>query len=241
MNDILVNFVNKVLDLGKVQMIEHESKTYSDKRLIELTGPTVETIKIATLTGLVDYVKNCALDGQPGPFIITIDSQSEVNLKSVLFGPFKQRDHVACVRANVPTMKFDRFLQQEEFIINLNAKFVPSEDLALVLRVASTVVDQEEIKLEDNGTSQRVTMKQGVAKLGEEVVKPIVKLIPFRTFLEVPQPESEFLFRIQKGGNFALFEADGGAWTIEAMHNIKDYLIQQLAEEIENKVVLIIN
>lgn len=63
-----------------------------------------------------------------------------------------------------------------------------------------------------------------------------VELAPFRTFIEVNQVVSPFIFRARTAKEdrsdsskvtdieFALFEADGGAWEIEAKQRIKEYL-----------------
>ena len=53
-----------------------------------------------------------------------------------------------------------------------------------------------------------------------------MKLRPYRTFTEVVQPASDFIFRMKedRGITCALFEADGGAWKNAAMKNIKEYL-----------------
>lgn len=59
---------------------------------------------------------------------------------------------------------------------------------------------------------------------------PIVRLTPFRTFSNVEQPASDFLFRIKEGGTAALFEADGGAWENEARRNIAMFLRTELEE-----------
>lgn len=46
------------------------------------------------------------------------------------------------------------------------------------------------------------------------------------------QPESQFVFRMKEdkydGVQCALFEADGGAWRLVAMENIKEYLEREL-------------
>lgn len=59
-----------------------------------------------------------------------------------------------------------------------------------------------------------------------------VTLIPYRTFLEVQQPASDFIFRMKSscGVQCAIFEADGGTWKNEAMNNIKEYLKNELAD-----------
>ena len=65
------------------------------------------------------------------------------------------------------------------------------------------------------------------------VVPNPVRLKPYRTFLEVEQPESEFIFRMKDchgGIGCAFFEADGGAWKIEATQNIKAYLQEELKD-----------
>ena len=46
------------------------------------------------------------------------------------------------------------------------------------------------------------------------------------------QPESQFVFRMKEdkydGVQCALFEADGGAWKLKAMENIKEYFDREL-------------
>lgn len=70
-------------------------------------------------------------------------------------------------------------------------------------------------------------------------VKPRIQLQPFRTFLEVPQPESEFLLRVDPNEGIGFFEADGGVWKLEAKRNIADYFEKNLKDLIEaGKVVV---
>lgn len=80
--------------------------------------------------------------------------------------------------------------------------------------------------------AQKATVKTGVASKADAVVPNPVTLIPYRTFLEVQQPASDFIFRMKSanGVQCAIFEADGGAWKNEAMDNIKEYLKNELAD-----------
>ena len=84
-----------------------------------------------------------------------------------------------------------------------------------------------------------MTVREGANVESVEVPNPI-DLQPFRTFLEVDQPTSAFVFRIDKAGRCALFEADGGIWKNEAMENIKEYLEEKLSEEITTGYVTVI-
>lgn len=58
--------------------------------------------------------------------------------------------------------------------------------------------------------------------------------MPYRTFTEVAQPMSNFIFRVKDNDRYgvtcALFEADGGAWKNEAKANIKAHLEKELAD-----------
>ena len=76
---------------------------------------------------------------------------------------------------------------------------------------------------------QIATVLDGVASLAQAKTPNPVTLRPYRTFNEVEQPASQFVFRINKSANLALFEADGGKWQLEAISNIADYLMKELA------------
>ena len=66
-----------------------------------------------------------------------------------------------------------------------------------------------------------------------------VRLRPFRTFLEVEQPESEFLLLVDADKGIGLFEADGGVWKLEAKRNIADYFASHLADLIDAGQVVV--
>ena len=74
-------------------------------------------------------------------------------------------------------------------------------------------------------------MKSGVASLAKATAPNPVTLRPYRTFTEVAQPSSQFVLRINKDAELALFEADGGKWKLEAIKNIADYLKTGLEDQ----------
>lgn len=84
-----------------------------------------------------------------------------------------------------------------------------------------------------------VEARQGVALNALIEIKPRVMLRPFRTFLEVEQPESEFLLRVDPDEGIGFFEADGGIWKLEAKKNIADYFLKNMGDLIDaGKVVV---
>lgn len=101
-------------------------------------------------------------------------------------------------------------------------------------KVASNIVSTQEATFSDDGISQQVVMKTGVTKKENAIIPNPVRLIPYRTFLEVEQPESEFVFRITEGRGgapaFKLVSADGGRWEAVAVDNVKSYLMDALAD-----------
>lgn len=72
-----------------------------------------------------------------------------------------------------------------------------------------------------------------------ETVRPIVTLAPYRTFQEVEQPVSQFVFRVDNKRNVTLAEADGGMWKLDARRTVKQYLCGQLADEIASGRVIV--
>jgi len=85
-----------------------------------------------------------------------------------------------------------------------------------------------------------LSIGSGVASVSEVRVPNPVSMKPYRTFVEVDQPESNFIFRMREGMQAALFEADGGAWKNVAMNNIKKYFDDNLDDEIESGHVTVI-
>lgn len=101
------------------------------------------------------------------------------------------------------------------------------------------MTNENSVSTNDNGVTQTVEARQGVALNAMVEIKPRVMLRPFRTFLEVEQPESEFLLRVDPDEGIGFFEADGGIWKLEAKKNIADYFLKNMGDLIDaGKVVV---
>ncbi|GAG24824.1 unnamed protein product, partial [marine sediment metagenome] len=88
----------------------------------------------------------------------------------------------------------------------------------------------------DNKFSQSLQIKTSLTTKANVVIENPINLKPYRTFREVDQPESNFILRYidskhpqnRSGGiEAALFEGDGGAWKLEAIQNIKNWLTEK--------------
>ena len=109
---------------------------------------------------------------------------------------------------------------------------------------AGNIERKNEQTYSDDGCTQVATMTVGVAAKADAIVPNPVLLRPYRTFQEVEQPVSQFVFRIGDRGTpeFKLVEAEGGIWKTEAVRKIKDYLELVLSEqdmELRNRITII--
>ena len=225
--EYLVNLGEK-----KEPIIELAQGTFSRVSLNRVTEATASKLVVSTLTGLVDYIKT-NVDQLEGKLLIQVKSPDEVALYSPL-NRDKEREKYISVEAILPSnVRYDQFIDTERFNIMLQSSFVDNTDKDILLKYTGLIQDDAVKSTGDDGVSQQVTVKTGVASVGQAIVPNPVTLAPYRTFPEVAQPESKFIFRMQKGPTAALFEADGGAWRNTAILNIKDYLQEQL-KEVEN-------
>ena len=197
-----------------------------------------DPLEINTLSGLVNYIK-ANLDRTDNKLIAHIKDESTVYLKGLLELD-GSREQLAIARAIVPDFPFDRFIDSEEFVISFQSKFVKNEGRDILLKVMGNVAEENVKAVGDDGVSQSVEIRQGVATKAEVLVPNPVTLAPYRTFLEVEQPESQFVFRMKEGPRGAIFEADGGAWRNQAIVNIREYLVGALEEEINNGRITIL-
>lgn len=227
----------------KTEVLEINGRTYANRRLERYDGPEyARPMQASTLTALVDYIGSC-MEEFRGDMLVHVVSPTKVRLLSML-DKERNRETLFEVEAEVSAFRFGSWYDQEQFMIALQANFQKSEDLDLVMKVAGNTERKNEQQFTDDGRSQVVTMQVGVASKADALVPNPVKLVPYRTFQEVEQPESQFVFRIgdDHGPQFKIVEAEGGIWKNQAVGNIKCYLAESLAkmdESIASRITVI--
>ena len=205
------------------------------------TGPDVPPapLHVHTLSGLVAYVlrnhDKLALDG----CVLHVVHQAEVRLRGGLLpAPFHRRhDYVVASTEALfgRGFSFGAYYDRETFNVDLQTLFVDSAARQRVLAIVGNLKEEQVRDSADDGTTQTVTGRAGVV-LGKDVAVPNpVSLQPYRTFREIAQPASLFVLRLQSGKEgglpkCALFECDGGAWKLEAISSIRDYLKRELGD-----------
>ena len=216
----------------KEVLVETPVGLFTTRNLRRVEMPKVESLIVSTLTGLVDYIKS-NLDTLPEQLLIQVKSHDEVRLYSPLNADREREEYVQAEAILPSNIVYDRFLSTEQFNIMLQSSFVDTGDKEVLLKYTGLVRDEAVKDTGDDGISQKVTIKTGIASVGEAIVPNPVTLAPYRTFPEVKQPQSKFIFRMQEGPKAAIFEADGGAWRNQAIKNIKEYLEKEL-QDLEN-------
>lgn len=236
--DLTVQVIEKIESLAAPQLVEVDGEKYSKTQLYRVHfTPHIVCSTIGTLTGLVDYLRNDPDKIMSYNPIIHIMSPHEVSLKSNYSGETASdlvREHYVTAVFRPRGFAFGQYMAQEDFIIGLMTRFSDSSERADLLSLVGNLTDVSQVKSDDTGVTQMVESKTGIHVRGETVVKPIWNLRPFRTFLEVIQPESSFLLRVRKGSmgpEIALFEADGGMWELEAIQNIAAHLRAEFSDE----------
>jgi hypothetical protein len=239
---MLKSFIQYIVGMSAPVVQDIKGETYSDKQLHRIQHiPYAREITMNTLSSLIEYIKT-GVDTFGGKMIIHVQSPTQVSMYSAL-DVERNRENIVEVRANVPEFNFNRFDNHESFVIGVQSKFVddPNTDKALLLKFAGTVEAGSVAEYGDDGISQKATVKTGIASKGDAIIPSPARLKPFRTFVEVDQPVSSFIFRMKDdrcgGVQCALFEADGGAWRIGAMEAIKSYLVKEL-ERYDNFIVI---
>lgn len=211
---------------GKADQIEAHNLIYTDRTFSPILPLSAACLSIYNLSGLKDYVDS-EFDGQ-NKLMIHVSDSSTVYLRGELNTITQSRELFAKAELCINTFSFDNYLNLETFIAELQSRFVKTEARDTVLKVVGNLKLEESVQTQDDGTTQSVTAKTGIARVEKVNLPNPVLLRPYRTFLEVEQPESDFVLRIktdkyEKEQKIALFEADGGKWKNEAVDNIKAY------------------
>lgn len=243
---MIVEAINKIIALATPNTLDVGKLKYTDKELTVIAPPIPSTMECSTLQGLVDLLDG-GLEGaaEGDDLFVVIESPTAVELVEKDSDDYGRRQVI--VRAEYPKdvklFPFNQWLNPESFIIAALSNFQRvkienddgsfAKDLDYVIQIASKITADSTVDHEDDGITQRVAVKQGVTLKTDVALRGRVLLAPWRTFAEVDQVLSTFVFRTRVQGDqpqLALFEGDGGRWKIDAVANIKAWLAKQITK-----------
>ncbi|HQT96232.1 MAG TPA: hypothetical protein PK435_16525, partial [Thermoanaerobaculaceae bacterium] len=118
----------------------------------------------------------------------------------------------------------------EDFVIAVRQGFVHTDVLAEVIGLASGLTESSVVDVNDNGIGQTVSVRRGVAGQARVSIDAPFMLAPYRTFGELEQPVSPYIFRVKRGGperlpDVALFQVDDPTWIGNTIAAIKTFLV----------------
>lgn len=204
--------------------------------------PTIDhpdTLPLHSLDALVKLVRTEATKAA-SPLYITIPNHLTVRCfgQPDAKGRFFRQVYYEAHATDVPGWDEKVHLGFEEAQIAMRTRFQETNDTIYALKLLSDICCGAKVVYNDNGIATTVTTQKGVALQSNEQIRPIITLKPYRTFQEVEQPESIFLIRVNERG-ISFTEADGGMWKLKARQIVKEFLEQELAEEIASGAVFI--
>jgi hypothetical protein len=235
-----IEMLDKILKLHDkakgVFKIEDRNYCYGTPQ--QISEPQQGILEVESLQGLIDYVHGNK-DGIDHDLctIHIVDHTSvmlhgKVNRETGIRPLFVHAE----ISSKIKSFPFDRWLEHEEFMIKLYSLFqwdadkVHEEFAKKVSAIKSTDTDEST----DNKIATNKTKTSGIS-IPEDRTVFTINLSPYRTFAEVKQPTTPFIFRVRKDRNegiqCALFECDGGAWVNEVRLNISSFLLSSLKEK----------
>ena len=218
---------------------ELNGSVYSDNQLHRIP-PHIDRPDKLIVNGLDSIVKliRCELGtNEADPLFVRVASPRTVEVFSSLDGTMT-RNWLYEAKCDAPDFR-EGWMSQEEAVIKLRSTFIQNEGAEYLLGLISRLIMDDSVTSDDNGVTQTVTTRNGVSLKSFENTKSRITLCPYRTFTEVEQPESEFILRLDSELRIGLFEADGGAWKLQAKESIAQYFTTALAAEISDGSVVV--
>lgn len=229
---MLKSLFEYVVGLSKANMVAIDGVVYTDKPLHLPELPTIETLHTDNLSSIVNFIKNAWDAGMNNDDdivqkIIHVEDAGKVNLYSSVCNECMDRQKFMKAEWAGNKFPFGQFMDAEKFNILLQTCFMETDDLKVIQQVVGNLRDEAVQNYGDDGVSQSVTIRTGIATVGQVRVPSPAKLRPF-------------ILRMREGGQCALFEADGGLWRETARKNIRNYFEYELEKMVsEHKVVIL--
>lgn len=232
--------INRIVELAAPTTYEIDGHTYSSDALRRIDPPKYkpEPINVTGLDSICKLVQNEAKKVGRKIFI-RVAAFNKVSVFSTYDEQY-ERAYLYLCEADTPKVTVDRYLPYEKAVIELRSLYIPNEGTDYLLKLLGSITSESKVTSSDNGVTQAVEAKSGISLMQKVDIRPRVSLKPFRTFIEVEQPESLFLLRISGTGEIGLYEADGGVWKLEATRNVAAYFEKELKDLIKSGDVVVI-
>jgi hypothetical protein len=196
-----------------------EGKTFVPDGFSEVKQILPEELPVKDLASIVDLRTN----------EIAVVTEGSVEL--VFRNERGSLSTTASCHAKIKPFPFGEFMDVTQMRVSLMTMFEDTPDRGRMMVYLSKMTSKSEVNWSDDGISTAVSVVEGVS--GQTVdnvqLSSILELRPYRTFFDVEQPLSRFLFRLEKNGEkikAALFDVNPDFWKFEARTNIRKRLLE---------------
>jgi hypothetical protein len=239
---VIKEAINRVLDLASVQLLEVGGCTFSSRPVNKITPDTIEPVHVHTLQAVKDFFagdigKNA--DIAPDSVVIhVVDPYRVMVLSGHADESYRQRECYLVAERIHDEFPFGKWFQQEEAVININlmTMFEQTDTLKEVIRVVSGLISSTDVRVDDDGVSQEVSVRKGIQRVENVTIENPIMLSPIRTFTEVEQVESPYVLRVRCKNEIpevAIFEAGGGQWKNDAIARIRFWLADEIGQGVK--------
>ena len=237
---MLKEAIKKIESMAAPTIHEVDGSIFSSQQMVHIMDrkPMPRCIDLTGLDSICKMVRNEAEHVGLKIFIQVKDYKSVSVFTELDEG--EDRLYLYKCTADTPDVTVGRFMPYEKAVIELRSLYIPNKGTEYLLQLLSSISNESKVTSSDNGVTQQVEARSGIALNSMVKIEPRVSLQPFRTFVEVAQPESEFLLRIDERGEIGFFPADGGVWKLEATRNVAAYFETELQDLIGTGAVVVI-
>jgi hypothetical protein len=247
MSDIgsfLADLAAKFQELGKKEAHYEAPKIeelYGEKYFRQASNlilPKLETVELHSLDGLMDYRLALLEQGEAGfEVCFKAERNAVVMFTSHANRKFTRPNFLyATAHPLAADLSFlSEPMDQEEAVVRIKTSFRYDEDAANLLKVLGTLVLEESVTADDDGVTQKVTARSGIA-LKEKIPLSAVVLHPYETFPEVQDdiPGRIYNIRVKKDGGTAwiyLHASKDPSVDIAISRAVKEYLVKRLVAD----------
>lgn len=208
--------------------------TVADPSALVQSGPLPKALAVSTLGAVRDYVTENKDALELAKVVVYVSSPNTVWVMGPLSERARVRETYLTASAVDTTDGFlGRFMALDEFLIGLQVRFIDADDRKRLLALLSNVKSETVKTALDDGITQVVQARAGVALVSDVAVPNPVTLTAYRTFRDIVHPSSIYVLRVNSGKTgglpeVGLFEADGGSWRLTATARVKDWLSEAL-------------
>lgn len=198
------------------------------------SGPTAKTLAVSTLGAVRDYLTANKDQLDLARLVVHVTGPAAVNILGPLETRSRTREVYLTANAGDLTDGFlGKFMSLEDFVLGLQVRFADADDRKRILSLLSNVKHETVKTALDDGVTQVVQARAGVALVSDVAVPNPILLCAYRAFRDIVQPSSLFVLRVQSGRagglpEVGLFEADGGAWRLVVIERVREWLIDAL-------------